>query len=361
MLGFQFIKTRPTDYVILFKNGKVRRHGTALSFFYYAPSSSLVIVPAGSRDTQCIFNETTNDFQSVTIQAQFSYTIIDPLKLASLLDFSVDQAGSYTGDGLDKLPKRLTNAVQITLREKLKDLDLRTALTSAISLVEHVMDRLNDHPIFNELGIKLLDFTILKISPTPEIARALEASAREMLLKEADQATYERRNFAVEQERLIKENELQTDIAVEEKNRIIRETQMNAEIAVQEKIRIVEETKIESERSLERKRKEIEQEKLEAEIQLEDRRKSFIDNAARNQIEQAKAKSEAMRLEISVLRDLNPELIEALLINQMDAGNIVARAMRDMSRNADKIGNLNISPELLASLLDRQPSAKQKR
>jgi hypothetical protein len=30
---------------------------------------------------------------------------------------------------------------------------------------------------------------------------------------------------------------------------------------------------------------------------------------------------------------------------------MVARAMRDLSRNADRIGNLNISPELLESLI----------
>ena len=355
MLGFRFIKTRPTDYVILFRNGRARRHGTALSFFYYAPSSSLVIVPAGSRDANCIFNETTADFQNVAIQGQFTYSIIDPLKLATLLDFSVDIHGSYTGDGMEKLPVRFTNVVQITLREKLKSLTLREALTSGTMLVEHVRTRLKENETLTALGLELLDFTILQISPTPDMARALEATAREMLLKEADQAVYERRNFAVEQERRIKENELQTQIAVEEKNRIIREEQMNAEIAVQEKVRVVEETKMESARSLERKRKEIEQEKLEAEIQLEERRRELVANTSHNLIEQAKAKSEATRMELALLRDLSPELVEALLLNHMDAGSMVARAMRDLSRNADKIGNLNISPELLESLIDRAP------
>jgi hypothetical protein len=351
MIGFRFIKTRPTDYVILFRNGKARRHGTALSFFYHAPSSSLVIVPAGSRDEACIFNETTVDFQTVAIQGQITYSVIDPLKLATLLDFSVDADGSYTGDGIEKLSVRLTNTVQITLREKLKSLTLREALTSGTMLVEHVRARLKENETLRALGLELLDFTILQISPTPEIARALEATSREMLLKEADQAIYERRNFAVEQERRIRENELQTQIAVEEKNRIIREEQMNAEIAVQEKLRIVEETKMEAQRSLERKSKEIEQEKLEAEIQLEKRRSELVASISQNRVEEAKAKSEAMRLELAVLRDLSPELVEALLLNQMDARSMVARAMRDLSRNADRIGNLNISPELLESLI----------
>ena len=50
----------------------------------------------------------------------------------------------------------------------------------------------------------------------------------------ADEAIYARRNAAVEQERRIKESELNTEIAVEEKKRQIRETQMAADIAVEE-------------------------------------------------------------------------------------------------------------------------------
>jgi hypothetical protein len=67
------------------------------------------------------------------------------------------------------------------------------------------------------LGIEIVGANILGISATPEMARALETDTREKLQQEADQAIYERRNFAVEQERRIKESELNTEIAVEEK------------------------------------------------------------------------------------------------------------------------------------------------
>lgn len=351
MFGLKFIKTKPTDYVILYRNGKARKHGTAMSFFFYAPSSSLVIVPAGSSDSNFIFNETTADFQTIFIQGQFTFRIVDPLKLANLLDFSVSPDGQYIGDGMAKLPIRLTNVVQITLREKLKDFNLRQALTSAAMLVDFVRERLKDNAAILDLGLEILDFAILQITPTPDMARALEASARETLLKEADEAVYERRNFAVDQERRIKENELQTEIAIEEKNRMIREEQMNAEIAVQEKQRIIEETKMESVRSIERKRKEVENEKLDADIQLEKKRNEFVKNSNQNIIEQAKAKTEAMRLELEPLKQLSPELVEALLLGQLDSGRIVARAMKDLSKNAEKIGNLNISPDLLQSLI----------
>src|SRR5205814_7155120 len=85
------------------------------------------------------------------------------------------------------------------------------------------------------LGLEVLGLSLLAIKPTPDTARALEAETREQLLKEADEAIYARRNSAVEQERAIKENELNTEIAVENKKRQIRETQMEAERTVQEK------------------------------------------------------------------------------------------------------------------------------
>src|SRR5258705_210775 len=84
-------------------------------------------------------------------------------------------------------------------------------------------------------SLEVLGLSILAIKPTPETARALEAETREQLFREADEAVYARRNSAVEQERAIKENELNTEIAVENKKRQIRETQMDAERAVQEK------------------------------------------------------------------------------------------------------------------------------
>ena len=62
------------------------------------------------------------------------------------------------------------------------------------------------------------------------MTRALETETREMLQQEADQAIYGRRNFAVEQERKIKESELNTEIAVEEKQKQIAEKKMESDV-----------------------------------------------------------------------------------------------------------------------------------
>ena len=69
------------------------------------------------------------------------------------------------------------------------------------------------------LGAELLNVYFISAKPTPEVAKALEADYRETLLRKADMAIYARRAAAVEEERKIKENELNTEIALEEQRR----------------------------------------------------------------------------------------------------------------------------------------------
>jgi len=101
----------------------------------------------------------------------------------------------------------------------------------------------------------------------------LEAEAREQILGEADEAIYARRNAAVEQERAIKENELNTEIAVENKKRQIREAQVDAEKAVQQK------------------KREIREAEMAAKIALEERNKELVALSTANAREEADAKA----------------------------------------------------------------------
>ncbi|WCL50280.1 SPFH domain-containing protein [Leptospira sp. GIMC2001] len=354
MFGIRFIKTRPIDYVIQFASGKINKKGAGLSFFYFAPSSTLVIVPADTRDAPFIFQEMTKDYQDISIQGQVTFKVNNPEKLASLLDFTIDGTGRYMGDGIEKLNLRMTNLIQVAVREKFRSLDLTEALTAASELYEPVLQRLKSSSTLVELGIDVLDFNILKISPAPEMARALEATTREGFLQTADEAVFHRRNFAVEQERKIKENELQTQIAVEEKNRTIRETKMNAEISVQEKQKLVEIAKMESVQAIESKKLEIEQLKLNSRIEQEKKKTELISSQTKNMLEYAKAKGASMKEELSAFKEIPIEFMEVLASNQMDSSKLIARAFRDIAKNSEKIGNLNISPDLLNMLMDKE-------
>src|SRR5271155_1148941 len=112
MFGFRYIKVPPTIFIMQYRNGRVVREGTGLSFFYFAPQSTLVAVPIGSTDVPFIFNETTADFQNVTVQGHLTFHVTDPHKLALVLDYSLASGGRHATDDPDKLPLRITHAAQ---------------------------------------------------------------------------------------------------------------------------------------------------------------------------------------------------------------------------------------------------------
>jgi hypothetical protein len=108
MFGIRFIKVQPTTYLLRYRRGKIVREGVGLSFFYYGPTTSLVAVPVASTDTPFIFQETTADFQSVTIQGQVTYRVGDAKKLASLLNYTLATDGeTYASEDPEKLPERV--------------------------------------------------------------------------------------------------------------------------------------------------------------------------------------------------------------------------------------------------------------
>src|SRR5262249_56253907 len=110
MLGFRYVKATPTTYLMQFKAGQVQREGTGLSFFYFAPSSTLVSVPVGSTDVPFIFNEVTADFQAVTVQGHLTFRVADPRKLAELLDYSLATSRTHPPHAPPNLPLRLPHA-----------------------------------------------------------------------------------------------------------------------------------------------------------------------------------------------------------------------------------------------------------
>jgi regulator of protease activity HflC (stomatin/prohibitin superfamily) len=337
MFGIRFIKVAPTDFVMQYKNGAVVREGAGLAFFYFAPATSLVLVPVGTVDAPFIFEEVTADFQTVTVQGQITYRVADPKKLAQGLNFTLLANGKgYTSDDPKKLPERLISHTQVLTSGLLKTLALREALARSEAFVNTLRDGLQRAEPITSLGVEILGLSILAVKPTPETARALEAEAREKILREADEAVYARRNAAVEQERAIKENELNTEIAVENKKRQIRETQMEAEKSVQ------------------RKQRELLEAEMAAKIALEQSNKELVALATENARTEADAKAYAIGAVMQALAHVDPKILQALTSSGMEAGQLVALAFKELAENSGKIGQLNVSPELLRELLARK-------
>src|SRR5262249_19213331 len=131
MFNIRFMKAAPTTYVLHYKRGDVKREGAGLSFFYYAPTSTIVAVPIASAAAPYVFNEVTADFQAITIQGQLTYRVADPRRLASLLDYSIDARGKYVSEDTLKLEERLVQTTQVAARAITQRLALREALVSS--------------------------------------------------------------------------------------------------------------------------------------------------------------------------------------------------------------------------------------
>src|SRR5437660_7013556 len=134
-----YMKAPPMKYVLHYRQGKIRREGAGLSFFYYVAASTIVTVPFASADAPFVFQEVTGDFQPVTIQGQITYRVADPKRLASLLDFSIDkQDKSYFEDhsrDRQKLPERLVHTLQSLTRAVAQRLSLKEMLVSSELIV----------------------------------------------------------------------------------------------------------------------------------------------------------------------------------------------------------------------------------
>ena len=299
----RFMKASPTTYVLHFRDGRIRREGAGLSFYYWGPTATIVAVPLASADAPFAFQEATADFQAVAIQGQVTYRVADPKRLAGVLDMSVRPDGHYRVDDYQKLPERLVHVTQTLMRAETQQLTLRETLTSSALLSERVLGRLRTSETVVGLGLDVLGLSILAIKPTPESAKALEAEAREALQRRSDEAIYARRNAAVEQERRIKESELRTETALEEQ----RSALMNERVA--------------------------------------------------NDRKEADSRAYAIEATLAPLRGLDWRTL--MVLRGGEPGATIALAFQEIATNAQKVGELNITPDLLRALLPARAEAKR--
>ncbi|MCU0848093.1 MAG: SPFH domain-containing protein [Spirochaetes bacterium] len=294
MFLIKFFKGQPSNFIIKFANGRIKKEGQGISFFYMKSRSTVVSIPINTKDANFIFNEMSKTFQAVAIQGQLTYRIIDPKKIFSSLDFSINPAAAqYISDDPEKLSQRIINAVQVAAREQVQSMSLEDVLGKSESISGNVLSKVKGDEKINALGVEVESLYFVSVTPIPEISKALEAEYRELLQKKADEAIYARRAAAVEQERIIKQNE------------------------------------------------------LDSEIEMSKRRKELVEIDGSNKLRESEFRSKSYELEWAPYRDLDPKIIIALGLKALGEGH-------------GKIGNLNITPDLLSILLDERLPGKGK-
>jgi hypothetical protein len=333
MFGMRFVKVEPTTYLMMFRQGRVVREGVGLSCFYYAPTTSLVAVPIGSQEQGFIFEHVTADFQNVTVQGQATFRIAEPRRIAGQLDYSLARnRRGYASEDPQKLPQRVLKLLEVLTQQALLKLPLKAALRAAAVVAAEVEAALKAHAEIVALGLEVQAVSIQAIRPLPETARALEAEARESILRSADEAVFLRRNAAVTNERAIRESELETEIAVEHKKRAIREAQMDAEASVRAR------------------KHELRKADMHADIAIETSRQDFVTLNAENTRTLAEAEAHRLGAVMAALEKADPRVVQAIAATGMQPSQLIAQAFGGIAEKAERIGQLNVSPELLQTL-----------
>jgi hypothetical protein len=279
-----YYKGEPNTYVLCYRNGELLQHGAGINFFYVPATTSIAAVPLVGQESQFIFNETTANFQEVSIQGTLTYRLTDPLELAKRLDFTVQPwSHSYKSEDPQQLVQRVVNSVQAHTRSEVCMRSLEDALTEVKDLSAVVFEKVANSPELKALGIVLEGLHFTAVKATPEMQKALEADYRESLHKRADQAIYDRRKAAVDEERKISESEMNTQ------------------------------------------------------VELENRRKDLVDMQARNSLALAEAEAEADRLKLSPYGELPPQALVGLALKEWAAN---AGTIDSLSITPDLLGKV---------------------
>jgi len=333
MLGINFIKSNPSTHLMQFRKGKLVKQGSGISFYYFAPTSSLVAVPVTSKELPFAFRLQSKDFQKVTVQGQVTYRISQPEQVAEMLNFTIDKNGAYLSEDPQKLDERVLRSVQVTLRDNIQQQLLLDSLSMAPALVKQLDNTLQSNEALAELGVSIIDVSIVAISSSTETEKALEADVREQLLKKADDAIYERRLASIDQEKRVKESELET------------------EAAMQRKEQAIEEQKIDAKGVLMKKRYVLDEEKMQANISVEEQRQNLIELETVNQAAKADSKAYSIEKQLKAYDSVPVDVLKSLAMSKMAPEQLIAQSFDNLTKEGNKVGNLNISPELLQSLI----------
>ena len=310
-MGFKHYKFQPNEYVLVMKNGKVVKQGIGLSFFCNTLNTGMSVVPTVSFDTFFAFDEVlTSDFQGINIQGDISYIIRDYEKVAGMIDFSYISESGYEekkAEAKQIMGKRITNLAKTSVTKFVNARDVKAVIHSQEELAAFLTEKMTSNEAITELGLEVVTVSILAVSPSVETKKALESATREQILQQQDNAIYKRRNAAIEQERIVKENELNTEIKVAEKeheNQMLRQKNALEEIELESKV-----TK-----------------------------------------EKVDTKAYANEIMLKAMESVDKDVLLAILLSGMDSKTLIAKAFYSLAENTDKIGNLNISPDLLETL-----------
>jgi regulator of protease activity HflC (stomatin/prohibitin superfamily) len=331
-LHLRHLRGTSTSWVRHYAKGKVKREGVGQSFWYRPLTAVLSEVPVDDRELPLLFHARTSDFADVTVQATVSYRIADPQRAASRLDFSIDaNQGTWRAQPLDQIATLLAELAQQPALDLLARMPLTEALTAGTAPLRTALaTALSTDERLAETGVGVVGARVVAIRPEPELERALQTPTREAVQQDADRATYERRAVAVERERAIAENELQSKIELARRqNQLVEQDGANTR----------RHAELEASAQLVAAQGQAEREQVTAVSNAEAARLTSAAKAEGvKEMRLAEAAGDAARM--AAYADLSDAVLQML-------------TLRELAGNMPQIGQLTITPDMLSTLLTR--------
>jgi regulator of protease activity HflC (stomatin/prohibitin superfamily) len=326
---WRHLRAEPTNWIVFYKNGKKKRSERGAAFWFAPLGASIVEVPLDDRELPFIVQGRSADFQDVSVNGVVTFRVKDAEQLASRLSFSIDtKSGRWTSEPLDKLAIVVRELAQELAGSFVARAPLRVLLDQAVDVIrDQIQLGLVAAPSISSLGVEIVATRIASVKPTAEMEKALQMPTREKIQEEADQATFGRRALAVEKERAIAENELANQIELAK-----REEQLIGQRGQNEKKRITDES---------------ENKRIEAE------------GAARNIRLNAGAQAESIKV-LEGAR-VNAERERMDIYRELPPAALMGLAARELAGKLQSIQHLNLSPDLLGSLLERVLGAQARK
>lgn len=221
-----------TAETIVFRDGKVRRSGAGLTFWFHPLRLSVAEIPLDDREVPFLFHARTSDFQDIAVQGSLVYRVVEARTLARRVDFTIDLAtGRYVRTPLEQLAEFMVQLAQQSTLDQLAQLTLNEALAQGLSRIRNRISTADELAELTELGIRVIAVRVSSVQPTSALERALETPTLELIQQQADEATFERRAQAVQKERSIAENELQNEIELaRQRERLVKQTSANEQL-----------------------------------------------------------------------------------------------------------------------------------
>ena len=302
------LRSEASQHILRFRNGALRQSGRGLMFWFVPADASLAEVPLDDREMTLFVKGRSSDFQDVSVQGMIGWRVAQPELAADRLDFTIDpRKGYWNARPLESIETRISGIASQLALDYLARANVRALLDAgAEPLRAELNAALVSAASLSQIGVEVVSVRLANLAPSSELQRALQTPTFEGLQQKADEATFERRALAVEKERAIAENELSTQVELARRQKVlIAEQATNARDEAQGR----------------------------AEAGLIEAR---AEASRIREVEQARAEAEKGHME--VYRDLPPQVLLGL-------------AARDFATKVQAIEHLNITPDMLASVL----------